>query len=71
MTPEKVDENLEMNFQLAQSWDCVLLLDEADVFLAERAKADVERNALVSGEIKLGVHASFSHNDASSVSSSS
>ncbi|KAH0536897.1 hypothetical protein FGG08_006268 [Glutinoglossum americanum] len=48
MTPTQVEQTLELNFQLAQSWGCVLLLDEADVFLAERAKADVKRNALVS-----------------------
>lgn len=34
---------------MAQAWDCVLLLDEADVFLAERSRDNVERNALVSG----------------------
>ncbi|KAF2682331.1 P-loop containing nucleoside triphosphate hydrolase protein [Lentithecium fluviatile CBS 122367] len=48
MTPAEVEQNLEFNFQLAESWGCVLLLDEADVFLAERTKTDVKRNALVS-----------------------
>ncbi|KAI9660707.1 MAG: hypothetical protein M1821_010059 [Bathelium mastoideum] len=48
MAPKDVESNLELNFQLAQSWGCVLLLDEADVFLAERLKPDVTRNALVS-----------------------
>ncbi|KAF2106644.1 hypothetical protein BDV96DRAFT_328093 [Lophiotrema nucula] len=48
MTPTEVESNLEFNFQLAESWGCVLLLDEADVFLAERSKGDVQRNALVS-----------------------
>ncbi|KAI8184239.1 hypothetical protein KHU50_001935 [Colletotrichum sp. SAR 10_65] len=33
---------------LAQAWDCVLLLDEADVFLAERSQDNIARNALVS-----------------------
>ncbi|KAF2800360.1 P-loop containing nucleoside triphosphate hydrolase protein, partial [Melanomma pulvis-pyrius CBS 109.77] len=47
-TAEEVDARLELNFQLAQSWGSILLLDEADVFLAERLKSDVERNALVS-----------------------
>lgn len=50
MTAEEVDSKLELNFQLAQSWGSILLLDEADVFLAERSKSEVERNALVSGE---------------------
>ena len=48
MSPEQVEAALETNFQLAQSWGCVLLLDEADVFLAERRNVDVQRNALVS-----------------------
>ncbi|KAJ4018796.1 hypothetical protein NW752_005924 [Fusarium irregulare] len=46
--PEKVEENMEKHFRLAHKWGCVLLLDEADVFLAKRMKADVKRNGLVS-----------------------
>ncbi|KAF5661965.1 ATPase family AAA domain-containing protein [Fusarium circinatum] len=46
--PEKVEENMEKHFRLAHRWGCVLLLDEADVFLAKRSKADVKRNGLVS-----------------------
>ncbi|KAF4963138.1 hypothetical protein FSARC_8851, partial [Fusarium sarcochroum] len=46
--PEKVEENMEKHFRLAHRWRCVLLLDEADVFLAKRNKADVKRNGLVS-----------------------
>ena len=57
MDPSDVESNLELNFQLAQSWGCVLLLDEADVFLAERLKPDVKRNALVSG--KFGTTSSY------------
>ncbi|KAL0934008.1 AAA family ATPase [Colletotrichum truncatum] len=48
MTPAEVEANLQSSFQLAQAWDCVLLLDEADVFLAERSQDNIERNALVS-----------------------
>ncbi|KAI1770757.1 P-loop containing nucleoside triphosphate hydrolase protein [Hypoxylon cercidicola] len=46
----KVETNLERNFQLAHKWGCVLLLDEADVFLARRnvSNTDVARNAIVS-----------------------
>ncbi|EQB52527.1 hypothetical protein CGLO_07843 [Colletotrichum gloeosporioides Cg-14] len=33
---------------MAHRWACVLLLDEADVFLAKRTKSDVKRNGLVS-----------------------
>ncbi|KAF9638430.1 hypothetical protein BFW01_g9327 [Lasiodiplodia theobromae] len=44
-----VEKNLERHFKLAHKWGCVLLLDEADVFLAERDRVgDVARNALVS-----------------------
>ncbi|KAK2053566.1 hypothetical protein LY76DRAFT_479140, partial [Colletotrichum caudatum] len=50
MTPE-VENNLQSSFQMAQAWDCVLLLDEADVFLAERSQDNIKRNALVSGNV--------------------
>lgn len=45
-----VEKNLESIFLLARKWGCVLLLDEADVFLAKREKGGggIERNALVS-----------------------
>lgn len=51
-TPEKVEQSLKEIFRLAHLWDCILLLDEADVFIAQRAKhgTDLQRNALVSGE---------------------
>jgi SpoVK/Ycf46/Vps4 family AAA+-type ATPase len=35
-------------FEMATEWDAVILLDEADVFMAERSPADVVRNELVS-----------------------
>ncbi|KAH7309739.1 hypothetical protein B0I35DRAFT_397843 [Stachybotrys elegans] len=46
-TEEEVEKALETNFALASRWDCILLLDEADVFLAARTKLDFKRNALV------------------------
>ncbi|TLD20303.1 hypothetical protein PspLS_08720 [Pyricularia sp. CBS 133598] len=42
-----VESALRTNFSLASKWDCVLLLDEADVFLAERRRTDFHRNGLV------------------------
>ncbi|KAJ5548559.1 hypothetical protein N7513_005793 [Penicillium frequentans] len=45
---EFVEKNLERNFQLAHKWGCVLLLDEADVFLKRRNDTDLPRNAIVS-----------------------
>ncbi|KAI2619518.1 hypothetical protein GGS26DRAFT_572533 [Hypomontagnella submonticulosa] len=44
----KVEKYLETVLYLGKIWDCVLLLDEADVFLEERTIADLERNSLVS-----------------------
>ncbi|ROW02973.1 hypothetical protein VSDG_01791 [Cytospora chrysosperma] len=46
--PDEVESRLEKHFHLAQRWGCVMLLDEADVFLAKRTKEDMQRNALVS-----------------------
>lgn len=49
-TPQDVQDELEEIFRLAHLWDCVLLLDEADVFLTQREKSDLKRNALVAGK---------------------
>ncbi|KAL2012489.1 hypothetical protein VTN00DRAFT_14 [Thermoascus crustaceus] len=46
--PDQAERNLEKYFTLANKWGCVLLLDEADVFLAKRNKHDIKRNGLVS-----------------------
>lgn len=46
--PEQVEKYLESVLYLGDIWDCVVLLDEADVFLEERGIADLARNALVS-----------------------
>ncbi|KAI0876416.1 hypothetical protein GGS24DRAFT_451333, partial [Hypoxylon argillaceum] len=45
---EQVEKYLESVMYLGKLWDCVLLLDEADVFLEERTMADLQRNSLVS-----------------------
>ncbi|KAI3317698.1 hypothetical protein HD806DRAFT_514024 [Xylariaceae sp. AK1471] len=47
-TATEVEKNLHYNFRLAHKWGCVLLLDEADVFLAKRNKTDLRRNAVTS-----------------------
>lgn len=49
-TPKEVERSLEEIFRLAHLWDCILLLDEADIFLGERRRDDLKRNALVSGK---------------------
>jgi ATP-dependent 26S proteasome regulatory subunit len=49
-TAQEVEQNLERFFDLAMRWGCVLLLDEADVFLGERIKGNIQQNSLVSGK---------------------
>jgi SpoVK/Ycf46/Vps4 family AAA+-type ATPase len=46
--PESVEKYLESVLFIGSTWGCVVLLDEADVFLEERTKTDLQRNALVS-----------------------
>lgn len=46
--PEDVEKYLESALHLGKSWGCVVLLDEADVFLEQRTLTDLDRNALVS-----------------------
>lgn len=48
--PRDVELALQTNFALASRWGCILLLDEADVFLAERRREDFNRNGLVAGK---------------------
>jgi SpoVK/Ycf46/Vps4 family AAA+-type ATPase len=40
--------NIKRVFEMATEWDAVILLDEADVFMAERNPNDIHRNELVS-----------------------
>jgi hypothetical protein len=52
LTPTEVETALRRIFRLANTWDCVLLLDEVDTFFSQRSKGDVTltKNALVSGK---------------------
>lgn len=47
-TPKEVELYLNSVFHLGKIWDCVVLLDEAEVFLEQRTLQDLNRNALVS-----------------------
>jgi len=47
--PEEVEASLRHMFRLAQLWGCILLLDEADVFLAQRHRHELKHNGVVSG----------------------
>ncbi|KAG8169560.1 hypothetical protein KVR01_000305 [Diaporthe batatas] len=46
-TAREVEQALDLNFSLANRWGCILLLDEADVFLSSRTDDNFERNGLV------------------------
>jgi hypothetical protein len=48
-TPTEIENNLNYHFSLASQWGCIMLIDEADVFLMKRDWGDIQRNALVSG----------------------
>ncbi|KAM0296872.1 hypothetical protein ACHAPM_010058 [Fusarium culmorum] len=45
---EDVERYLNVVLHLGKTWGCVVLLDEADVFLEQRSLVNLERNALVS-----------------------
>jgi hypothetical protein len=45
--PEAVEQRLLRWFDLANVWNAVLLIDEADVFLERRSSSDLRRNNLV------------------------
>ncbi|KAH8429197.1 uncharacterized protein LDX57_006866 [Aspergillus melleus] len=45
---EAVEKHLESVLLMCSAWGCVVLLDEADVFLEQRRETDLQRNALVS-----------------------
>lgn len=46
--PSTVETNLRRIFRYGQRWNCILLLDEADVFLAPRGLSETQRNSIVS-----------------------
>ncbi|KAK8114658.1 hypothetical protein PG999_006727 [Apiospora kogelbergensis] len=46
--PEQVEKYLDSVLHLGKTWDCIVLIDEAEVFLEQRSLDNLERNALVS-----------------------
>jgi SpoVK/Ycf46/Vps4 family AAA+-type ATPase len=44
--PEKLEQHFRSISYMCNEWDCVVLLDDADVFLERRALQDLQRNAL-------------------------
>lgn len=45
-TPREIEQNLQIIFERGKRWDCVLLLDEADVFVTQRGE-NIVQNAIV------------------------
>lgn len=52
VTPESVEDALQLIFERVTRWDALLLFDEADVFLAERGE-NIEKCAIVSIFLRL------------------
>ncbi|KFY44499.1 hypothetical protein V494_01456 [Pseudogymnoascus sp. VKM F-4513 (FW-928)] len=51
--PRTLEAELQKILDISMTWGCVLLLDEADVFLEKRTIQDIHRNALVSIFLRL------------------
>jgi len=43
----QLEESLREILEVASTWDAVILLDEADIFLEKRTENDIKRNAMV------------------------
>lgn len=50
---DDVERKLEEILEMAEKWDAVLLLDEADVFLEQRTHNNLERNKIVTVFLRL------------------
>jgi AAA+ superfamily predicted ATPase len=51
LTPTSVELNLNKALSLAVAWNAIVLIDEADVFMAQRTAQDLTRNSLVSSQL--------------------
>jgi hypothetical protein len=49
ITASDVQANITKYFELGERWGAVILMDEADIYLEQRAPDQLERNSLVSG----------------------
>lgn len=47
VAPNELEKSLSRILEIANSWNAVVLIDEADVFLEKRADNDIVRNAMV------------------------
>jgi SpoVK/Ycf46/Vps4 family AAA+-type ATPase len=48
--PIELERNLLRFFKNAAAWDAIVLLDEADIYLARRSSKDLRRNSIVSSK---------------------
>eukprot|EP00736_Rhodelphis_marinus_P002732 Rmarinus@m.15237 len=46
-TTDELETRLREILEVAQAWDAVILMDEADIFLERRTEKDIHRNAMV------------------------
>jgi DNA replication protein DnaC len=53
ITAAEVEKTLGSVLELCQTWDALVLIDEADVFLEARNSTEIERNALVCVMLRL------------------
>lgn len=47
ITPDTLEKKLLTILEIANSWDAIILIDEADIFLEKRTINDITRNAMV------------------------
>ena len=53
VTPKELEESLRVILDVAKTWDAVILLDEADIYLEARDEHDLVRNAMVGVFLRL------------------
>lgn len=53
VSPDRLEDRLRQILDIATTWNAVLLLDEADIFLEARNEQDVLRNAMVGVFLRL------------------
>ena len=51
--PDELEKRLRNILDMASEWNAVVLIDEADIFLEQRAKDDIVRNAMVGVFLRL------------------
>jgi SpoVK/Ycf46/Vps4 family AAA+-type ATPase len=49
VTALEIQAGLTEVFQLANQWGCIVLMDDADVYVEQRSLSDMQRNSVVTG----------------------